>query len=788
MEFNNYKTMRQETDNSAYYPEQHSTFDFKKFSHQIVRNWYWFALSILIGLVAAWSYNSFMPSEYSIHSSMIVNAYESGINRLSLSQGKSNDRNIDVLTQDHAGRLKSHLLNINTLRSLGWNVSWYQKTPLYSKDLYKHEPYSIALINSKTNLPDIPVRITRLSNTDFQADVESAGSAQSFPVKFSQKGTFGKPFENNYFGFTLEQVKGQIVAGRDLYFVIHNLDKLALKYQKKLTVLSNDKKPDLMELLLSENNPERGVDFLNRLEQTYIDYGLAEKNRVAENTIKFIDNQLQSVTATLSNSDNKFTNFRTQTQSVDINQEGGLVMQKKENLESEKAVLESRLEYLRNLSADMNDSRQMKQAVVPSVFGITDQTLNNLVTKLSDLYSRREVLSFSVQEKAPSLILLDKELQFTHKLLIQNINTLLMATEMELKNVIRREGGFSSQLSLLPKTEQQLSSLKRSFDLNNELNNYLLKMRAESAITYASNQPDVKVLDPARIETTIQTRPMTIINYLIGIILGILLPLSIISFKNLINSSIQSKEEVEKMTKLPIAGMIIHNKSKKDMAVQENPRSNITESFRLLRTNLKYILSGDEKKVIAIQSTIAGEGKSFVSINLASILALNNLKVLLVGVDMRMSALNKIFEANEQKGLSTYLSNQDSFEDIIGTTPITNLSYISSGPIPPNPAELLENGYFERFIEEAKLKFDYIILDSPPVSLVTDGIITGRHADVNLFVVRFRYSSKEQIKFINEHDYKKTLPNIALVLNDAVKENFGAGNYYNSRNKGYYGE
>jgi capsular exopolysaccharide synthesis family protein len=473
---------------------------------------------------------------------------------------------------------------------------------------------------------------------------------------------------------------------------------------------------------------------------------------------------------------------------VDINQEGGLVMQKKENLESEKAVLESRLEYLRNLSADMNDSRQMKQAVVPSVFGITDQTLNNLVTKLSDLYSRREVLSFSVQEKAPSLILLDKELQFTHNLLTQNVNTLLNATEMELKNVNRRAGGFSSQLSLLPKTEQQLSSLKRSFDLNNELNNYLLKMRAESAITYASNQPDVKVLDPARIETTIQTRPMTIINYLIGIILGILVPLSIISLKNLLNSSIQSKDEVEKMTKLPIAGMIIHNKSKKDMAVQENPRSNITESFRLLRTNLKYILSGDDKKVIAIQSTIAGEGKSFVSINLASILALNNLKVLLVGVDMRMSALNKIFEANDQKGLSTYLSNQDSFEDIIGTTPITNLSYISSGPIPPNPAELLENGYFERFIEEAKLKFDYIILDSPPVSLVTDGIITGRHADVNLFVVRFRYSSKEQIKFINEHDYKKTLPNIALVLNDAVKENFGAGNYYNSRNKGYYGE
>jgi capsular exopolysaccharide synthesis family protein len=313
-------------------------------------------------------------------------------------------------------------------------------------------------------------------------------------------------------------------------------------------------------------------------------------------------------------------------------------------------------------------------------------------------------------------------------------------------------------------------------------------MRAESAITYASNQPDVNVLDPARLETSKQTSPLTIINYLIGLILGISFPLSIILFNNAVNSSIQSKEEVEAMTKLPVAGMVIHNKGKSDLVVLENPRSNISESFRLLRTNLKFILNDrNGKKVIAVQSTNAGEGKSFVSINLASILAMNDFKVLLVGVDMRMSSLHKVLKSNNKKGLSTYLCNQDSFEDIIETTPVNNLSYISSGPVPPNPAELLENGSFECFMKEAKSRFDYIILDSPPVSLVTDGIITGRYADINLFVIRFQFSSKEQIKFINEHDMNKTLPNLALVLNDAIKENFGSGSYYNNKNKGYYG-
>jgi len=780
--------MRQEKDNSAFYPEQQNKFDYKKFFYRILRKWYWFAISISTCILAAWMYNQYMPSEFRIHSLMIINEYESGIKRLSLSPGSSNERTVNVLLQDHAGRIKSHFVSLNTLQSLGWTTSWFLKTPLYGKDLYGNEPYKVILQSNKKNLSGVPVFVQQISETEFQVVVEAKIDSLSLPVKFTQKGTFGEPFENRYFGFTLEKIAGNsFPSNKKLYFIVNNLNNQALKYQKKLEVVSSEKKPDMIELIIRENNPKRGVDFLNRLEQTYIDYGLAEKNRVAENTIEFIDNQLKSVTDSLSYSESRFTNFRTRTQSVDLYQAGNIVMQKKENLETEKANLESRLAYLRNLRDGMNDSRQMKQVVVPSVYGITDQTLNSLVTKLSELYSRREVLSFSVQEKAPSLILLDKEIQLVNNMLRQNINTLLSATETDLRDLIRRAGGFSSQLTLLPRTEQQLSSLKRSFDLNNELNTYLLKMRAESAITFASNQPDVKVLDPARMETKTQTSPMTIINYLIGIILGILFPFSMIVFNDFVKDSLQSREEVEELTKLPVVGMILHNKMKSDLVVYENSRSNISESFRLLRTNLKFILNGDDKKVIAVQSTIAGEGKSFVSMNLASILAMNNFNVLIVGVDMRMSTLHKIFKSDNKKGLSTYLSNQDRFDEIIEATPVKNLSFVPSGPIPPNPAELLENGYFERFMEEAKLMFDYVIFDSPPVSLVTDGIITGHHADVNLFVIRFRYSNKEQIRVLNELETKKILPNLAIVFNDAIKENFGEGNYYNNRNKGYYG-
>jgi capsular exopolysaccharide synthesis family protein len=777
-----------EHNNLAFYSEKKDSFNFKKIFLRFVRKWKLFTFFIFLGLLMAWLYNRYTSPEYSIHSSLVINEYQIGIKQFNLTQGGANNENLGILQQDHPGRLKSQMLSLNTLKSLDWNVFWFQKTPLYDKDLYNNIQFNVVLQPGKTNAYEIPIYFRELSGTDYELTVDGIPQNFTTPIKFIRRGKFGELFTNPYFSFVIEKTGNKnLNSSGKLFFVIKNLNELAKAYQNNLKVITDEKKPDIMELVFSTSNPERGVEYLNRLEQTYIDYGLDNKNEVAENTIKFIDSQLKNVTDSLSYSENRFANFRVRTQAVNIGEEGGLFMTKRENLETERANLESRLKYLQNLRDQMNDSRQLKQVVLPSAFGISDQSLNNLVIKLIDLYSRREVLSFSVQEKAPSFIALNREIQTTHDNLAQNINAFYSATENDLRNLMRRVGGTENQLSLLPRTEQQLSSLKRSFDLNNELYTYLLKMRAESAISYASNQPDVKVLDPAEKETTRQTGPMTIPNYFIGLIFGFLIPLIGIWINDMLKDTVQSKEDIEEITNLPIIGMITHNKNRKDWVVQENPRSSITESFRLLRTNLKFML-GNDKKVIAVQSTNAGEGKSFISSNLASILAMNNLRVLLVGVDMRMSKLNLILQKNSKKGLSTYLSNQNDFDEIVENTSINNLFFVSSGPIPPNPAELLENGNFESFIEEAKSKFDYIILDNPPVSLVTDGIITGKSADVNLFVVRLHYSRKEQLKILNGLENTKQLSGMTIALNDIVQENYAVGKYYQKRIKGYYAE
>ena len=776
-------------DPSQLFAEQSQPIDVKELLHRLLKKWYWFAISVLVFIAIAWFLNNYISPSYKMVSAVVIEQSEEGISKANIfKELQANyDGQRQVKNLNPVATLMSYKLNLETLENLDWKTSWFEKTPLYDKDLYPNEPYKVSPVPGKSNMVGLPLEITKLSDTQYLAKTDAKikiGSATR-KIKFSQKGTFGQLFENNYFAFVLEAPRAELGNNKDIFFMFNDYQDIILAYQKNLKVTIDDLQPGLVSIQFKGSNAQRGVDYLNKLQEMFIQRGLKEKNKLAENKLRFIDSQLAGATDSLTNSESNFTSFRTRNKVVDITQEGGLVLQKKEQLENELAIAQIRVDYFQNLRNSMNDPKQMAQVVSPTSLGITDPTLNGLVLKLGDLYTRREIMSFSVKEKAPSLQILLKEIKLTQTNLSEVANNLLANAELELQNLRIRQGGVSSQLSVLPQTEQQLVNLKRKFEMNTELYNFLVKLRTESAITYASNLPDAKVLDPARLETTKLSSPKTAINYLVALILGLLIPFALIKIGDYFNNSIQTKEEVEKLTKVPIVGVIIHNKYNKELTVFEHPRSGIAESFRLLRTNLKYLLSRDEEKIIAIQSTLPGEGKSFTALNLAAVLAMNNLKVLLVGVDMRMSKLHLVLKSDNKIGISTYLSNQNTFEDVVQSTSLENLSFVSSGPVPPNPAELLESGYFERFLAEAKTKFDYIILDTPPISMVADGIIVGKLANVNLFVLRFGHSSKEEVNYINELTLKKTLPHLNVVLNDATDDNFGYGKN-NKKNKDYY--
>lgn len=783
----------QHSDEIMEYYEQEQPLNIKEFLFKILSKWYWFAICGFLGLSMAWIYNKYSVSIWQIESTVLVSdgSKAVGVDNLfeSLNLGKT------INMDNHIGLLKSYNLNRQAIENLKWQTSWFAKGRFIDNEFYKDEPYKVLKpdgidqsSNEEINPAGISVYVTTLSENRYQVYYKfekRTDKGEIQPVEVKQEGKTGIPFISQDFHFTLEKGLVNPEIGTIYYFRFNDINKMALNYQGKLSVSPTTKTSEMLKLSVSGSQPAREVDFLNELMNVYIQFGLHEKNLTSENTVQFIDTQLAGIADSLRIAGQSFTNFRSENNILNLTKEGELVMQQLTELGSQKAIAEMQLVYYQNLKSYILTADGMKKVVAPSVVGITDPTLNSMVLKLSELYSSREVLSYSAKNENPALVMLDKELQSTRKNLGENLTNLESNTQTELDGLKTRIVDINGDVKQLPKTEQQLINIKRRFDVNNDLYTYLLTKRAEAAIKKASNVADAQVIDLGRLETARIVGPNKRLYLLVGLMLGLGLPLIIILLADFFNDTIKNREEVERTTSLPIVGTISHNNYDKEFAVTEHPRSAIAESFRALRTNLQYILREKGQNVISIHSAIPGEGKSFISLNLACIIAMNKKKVLLVAVDMHKPRLNTVFGMDHhQDGLSTYLINKNQFSEIVNTTHVANLSYVSSGPIPPNPAELLEDGGFERFITEAKAAFDFVILDNPPVSVVTDGNITGRYSDTNLFLIRQGYSNKAQLKFIDQLGTKETMQQICIVINDLQTENYGYK--HKDGNRGYY--
>lgn len=347
-------------------------------------------------------------------------------------------------------------------------------------------------------------------------------------------------------------------------------------------------------------------------------------------------------------------------------------------------------------------------------------------------------------------------------------------------------------MNKLPKKEQQMINIQRKFTLTNEIYTFLLQKRAETNITLASSISDVQIIESASADTAVSIGLTRKAILPIGFILGLSLPIGFILFANFFDDRIRTQEDIEKNTQLPIVGNIMHDCDTSNLTVFLNPKSNIAESFRDLRTNLEFMLSDSQSKVISIHSTNPGEGKTFNSVNLATILAMNDNKVLLIGADMRKPQLHKIFKVNNEHGLSTCLIGVDSFEQVVFPTQVENLYLLPSGPIPPNPAEILSKPSMKNLIEMARRQFDYILIDNAPVALVTDGIIASRMSDINIFILRYGVSHKHQIEMINQYADTKKVTDIGIIVNDIKVNSFGYTYYkyyqYEAYKKDYYSD
>ena len=764
--------MRLESINEEKTPEE--GIDIKKLSYILIKQWHWFLLFSILGLGGAYLYTKFVNQNYQVSTSILVTDNLNQIDIKDLFKGTQNKSDDNIYNQ--LDILKSYYPINKALINLNWRTSWYKKELLLWRSIYKEEPFDVQEPQDFTNPKGIAVCIIPTSNQSYTVSVdgELKNNKVITKIKFEGQGEFGRPFKNGHFNFTLVKKTTNAEAQEGKYkFVFNDLVDATLAYQKKLAVTLKNKKGEIIQCTLEGDEPVKYGEFLNELISVYIESKLELQNEVNRRSLDFINSQLSGISDSMNTAGTKYTEFRSRNEIINLGSETTIVMNKLKEAETERVKYQVQLDYFQNLRSYLSKAVDYKQLVAPSVVGIEDGSLNALVLKLGELYSHRQFMSFSVSDNTPQMINIDKEIAQTRNLLSENLRNLIENATNTINSLKNREATISLQMNKLPKKEQQMINIQRQVDMTSEIYTFLLQKRAEMKIALASSVPDIQIIDKARPETALPIGLPGKIILIIGLFVGLALPLGIILLYNSLDTHIRTQEDIEYNSAIPIPGNIIHDQSNAAITVHENPKSVIAESFRALRTNLQFMLTEPNGKIITIQSTNPNEGKTFIAVNLASILAMNNKKVLLIGADLRKPKLHKIFEMSNDHGLSTCLIGHDTIDEVIFPTSVANLFLLPAGPIPPNPSEILGKPEMKILIDKVRHAFDFVIIDNAPTLLVTDGIIVSQLSDLNIFILRYGVSHKQQLELINHYADKQMIKHLAIVVNDIQSNAFG---------------
>jgi tyrosine-protein kinase Etk/Wzc len=751
----------------------------KQLKALILKSWKVIAAFSIVGVVIAFGYNRVILPYYRISTTLLVKD-DSKANELSEIFKSNTNLKAGKLIQDQIGVLKSYSLNLKAVQDFNWQYGWYMKGIMAHRDLYKDYPFEVILPPEGIQYDGVSLYVTPESETHYvlTCDSERRVNGELLDLSFTERIAFGEVFRNQFFNFGLAIRPDKAVrVGEEYVLKFNNLGRLAVHYKDVLNVSAIDENSNLIEVEMKTHQVQRDVDYLNKLGSFYIQYGLDEKNRTANNTVRFIDKLIEGVNVDLQVAGNVFTDFRAKNRTVDLGQEASAVVDQLKEIDRMQNQLNLRLDYYNNLKYYLDNKDEIKDLVAPTLVGESDESLNSLITKLNDLYSRREVLSYTVQAKNPTLVLLDSEINFTQKVLGEKVNSLIETTKLELRSLDGRQQRVNVELSRLPKTEQNFIGIKRNYDLNNELYNFLLQNRAEAEIARAANNPDAQILDPADVEIAELIGPIKWINLASGFAGGLFIALALLLAREYFSEKLMSVEQTAALLDFAVASPISHHHFKNEVPVLQYPKSAITESFRGLRINIQGLLKDQPNGVIAVHSNISGEGKSFVALNLALIFAVSGKRVLLIDGDLRRSRLHHVLKSRNDIGFISLLQGKESATRTILKTSAANLYFLPAGPTQMNPSELLNGPLLEQIVKALRAQFDYIVFDNAPIGVVNDAQMIGQQSDVNLFLLRLNHSGKDQVNFINRIYHERTLRHMMVAVN-GVKQSKGYG-YYN---------
>lgn len=781
-------------------PPHEDDIELKVILFNYLKYWPFIAICTLVCVLAAFLFNKYATPVYMVQSSVIVTEEPQALgseifDAVGMMPIKNN-------VENEIGILKSYTLAEEAITELGLDVFYFTDDLLMSSQVHAGVPVDVDVDWTHKQLVNGKFLIEVLDSQTFSFmpdgdDFELFNPSDPFyktEIKeipeHNPTYSFGETIESEFLNIKVESNNAQ--PGDRILIQLVDTPSLALFLKDKISVTPTNKQASILNISFETPVRRMGEQYLNKLMEVYLQRELDEKNKAAENTIRFIEDQLSGITDSLAFFEGSLEKYRSENKIFNLSEEGSQIFLRLQELEKDKSQAEINLRYFQTLQNYVNKDNA-SDIVAPAIIGNTDPLLQSLVVKISELQAEKMRLSNNFSEEAPPIREINSQIRNTKNALQENVQSSIRNTNTYLQEINSQIKRVEKEINSLPETERRLLGIQRKFTVNENIYVYLLQKRAESEITRASNMPKNSILDLARAGQE-PVFPKKITNLIIGLAIGLIFSIGYISIRDFLNTKIEDPKELEKQIKTPLIGMIGRNQGNDPKPVLHNPRSSVTESFRNIRADMSYLSPNKEQLTILFTSSISGEGKTFASINMASVYSLLGKKTLLIGLDLRKPKIAEEFGLVNDQGMSSCLSKDIPWREVVKKTKYENLDIILSGPIPPNPAELLLQNKFSKIMSEIKQEYDVIVLDCPPAGLVSETKELFKHSDVNFFIFRQGFSNKSNIQILNNLIEKGGVSKIYAILNDVhIDKGYGFGYGYGygygySSHYGYHDE
>jgi tyrosine-protein kinase Etk/Wzc len=745
--------------------------DIKKTIFTVLKNWYWFILFIGLGFGASVAYLYKATNYYGASAKILIkphkNAFKDALSESLSSSGPSKDEIANEIEILSSTRMISKVIT-----ELNLDISYYIQGRLKTGEIYKGRPFVVEGTVLDDSFYGASFNLNIVGEKEYRLTVEHN------EYIYNEVNKFGEPVVNDKFSLVINSdttiTKNIKQFGDTKYlFKINNHGYLVKQYQKALK-LKRSTDASVIILDIEDQVQDKAIDFLKIITDEYIINSIAVQKQINENTLSFINDQLKEVEDVLNGVESSLEKFQIQKTTVNPEDEQGTYMKRKVEVESQRAALQVRLQSIDYLYQQLVSGNNVS-GISPTLMGESGSGLTNAFANLNGLEQKRTNLLFSNTPSSPIVKEIEGQIATARKTVISIVMNMRRNLVVQINGLNSQIGQFRGAMNQMPSTIRGLVNIERKVAINEKIYLFLLETRAETIIEKAAIVADKFLLEPAA--GTGLRRPLKTRVLIAGFGIGFALALALIFFKSLFYNFVITKDDLAELTTMPIIGVVSKSKEGKKsyLVVDKQPQSITSEAFRVIRTNMAYFSPKAHSKVVLFTSSVSGEGKTFSAINTATILAKAKKKVVVLDLDLHKPKQANAFGLKNDVGISSFLVGKSKIEEVIKESGINNLDVILSGPKSPNASELLLDPMLENLIHELKNRYDYVILDTPPVGLLSDALVLMKEADLNIYVLKSNFSKKDFVDIAHQLVEKNNIKHVSFLLNNVSAKNVPAG-------------